>query len=143
MFCSLILEGMMEFKTQFSSPTDVFSILSSSSSSSSSSYTTNVSVLSLPSLDVTSSSTGLHPAMAPLGRPSDPQSWHCLLTGAALFTLLSGSVEYVLHPLSMEVSIATVRSATPSQAVGIGVHADMKALHLSFNKQQVETTHVR
>ena len=97
----------------------------------------DIAVLTLPSLVVSSSIAGLHPALTPLGAPSNPQSWHCLLARGAAFTRLSGTAKHLLHPVSLEVSIATVKPATPTQAYGLGVHVDVKDVHMSVSEAQV------
>ena len=124
-----MLTGACTDTADYLSPVDVFSKISSLSSS--------VAVVALPSMVVSSGSTGLHPAMTVLGSTSDPRSWHFQLMRGAILTLMSGSTEYLLHPLSLEVSIATVKSSTSPHSYGLGVHMDVKDLHLSLNKPQV------
>lgn len=96
-------------------------------------------VLVFPSLELSSSTTALHPGIMSPGDLSDSQSWHCNLTEAAIFTLLPGDpAGTILHPLSQEVCITTIRPARGSGAMGAGVHIDVDCIHLTLTESQVQ-----
>ena len=98
-----------------------------------------VLVLALPKLRAQSSSCQIHPAM-PSGSVSEPVSWQCFVDDSAIFVILpfGGSTSYLLHPLSVEVSVAPVRVPCNGGSAGLGVHMDVPALRLSLSQKKVD-----
>ena len=97
-----------------------------------------VLVLALPKLTAQSSSRQIHPAM-PSGSISEPVSWQCFMDNGAIFAILpfGGSTSYLLHPLSVEVSVAPVKVPSSGGAAGLGVHMDVATLRLSLSQNKV------
>ena len=98
-----------------------------------------VLVLALPKLRAQSSSRQIHPAM-PSGSVSEPVSWQCFVDDGAVFVILpfGGPTSYLLHPLSVEVSVAPVKVPCSGGSAGLGVHMDVATLRLALSKNKVD-----
>ena len=93
----------------------------------------DVVVSTLPEIKLESGHTYFYPYLV----SETGGSWQISLIDATIFTIMRGGASYMLHPLSMDVSVAPIQSPSVKGAAGLGVHVDVKLLQFTVSKQQV------
>ena len=93
----------------------------------------NIIVFTLPEIKLESGHTYCYPYLV----SETAGSWQISLIDATIFTVMRGGASYMLHPLSMDVSVAPIQSPSVKGVAGLGVHVDVKLLQFTVSKQQV------
>ena len=93
--------------------------------------------LVLPAFNVHTTDSHIYPSFAT--KIPGASSWQASLTDGALYVIQNGGIpSYVIHPFSLEVSVAPVQSSVLMGGVsGYGVHLDSNLFHFSFSRNKV------
>lgn len=67
----------------------------------------------------------------------DQPSLKVSLTDGLISAIINTQVTHVLNPLSVNVSLALIQSPSVIGVVCIGIHADVKILQITIDKQKV------
>ena len=97
--------------------------------------------LILPALTVHTTDSHVYPLYTT--KLPGTSSWQASLTDGVLYSVATaGSVpQYLMHPFSVEVSLAPVRSSLAVGGVsGYGIHLDVDLIHVSLSRELVSST---
>ena len=98
----------------------------------------DVLVAVFPQLRVESTNSHAHPILSGTSdKSSDLLSWKLSLTHFSLYTVIGCKASYMLHPLSIDVSMAPIQTVSGG-INGLGIHIDIELLQCMVAKQQVK-----